>query len=360
VRILLTADPYIPVPPTGYGGIERVIDLLVRGLVRRGHEVELLAHPGSVTPATRLHPYGVPPHASRRARLRELAQAARTVWRARRRVDLVHSFGRLAALAPVLPCRSLPKIQSYQRIGIPWRSVRRASRLAGGSLLFTGCSTPFWRGPHDRDPPAGRWRTVFNGVDVTRYRARAEVAPDAPLAFLGRLEPVKGVAEAIAIARRAGRGLVIAGNRVETGSAAGYFARAIEPHLDGEDVRWVGEVDDARKDELLGACAALLAPIAFDEPFGIVMAEAMACGTPVIAFRRGSVPEVVRHGVTGFVCGDVDEAASAVARLGTIDRRAVRADCEARFGADAVVQAYVHLYEEMLRAARATPTGAAA
>ena len=139
--------------------------------------------------------------------------------------------------------------------------------------------------------------------------------------FLGRLDPIKGAHDAIEIARRAGRRLIIAGTRVASGPDVAYFDREIAPHVDGESVRFIGPVDDAAKDRVLGTAAALLMPIGWEEPFGIVMAEAFACGTPVIAFARGSVPEVIREGVNGFACRTVDEAADAVRALGRIDRR---------------------------------------
>lgn len=348
LRIALTADPYLPVPPRLYGGIERIVDLLARGLAERGHQVVLFAHPESRT-AGELVPYGSPPHQGLHRRAAELWQAGTGLLRRRRRLDVIHSFGRLAALAPVLPLRRLPKLQCYQR-EVPWRSVAMARRLGGGSLLFAACSASLLRG---QDPAP--WRVVFNGVDLSLYRFVPEVPPDAPLVFLGRLEPIKGVHLAIAIAKAAGQRLVIAGNRVETGNAAGYFEREIAPHLEGDAVRWAGPVDDAAKNELLGSAAALLMPIQWEEPFGIVMAEALACGTPVIGLRRGSVPEVVRDGVNGFVRDTAEEAAAAVRLLPGLDRREVRRDCEVRFGADAIVSAYEAIYRELLDAARVTP-----
>ena len=358
MRVLLTADPYIPVPPVHYGGIERVIDVLVRELVRRGHEVTLVAHPDSRTPA-RLVPYGEPPHGGYRIRAKELMQVGSVLWRERRDADVVHSFGRLAALLPILPRRQLPKIQSYQRDSVPWTSVSRAVRLAGPSLVFTGCSSSVYR--HRPPGPAlgGDWRTIFNCVELATYTPALAVPADAPLVFLGRLDPVKGAHDANAIARGARRRLVLAGNLVTDGPDAGYFAERIAPHVDGVDVRYVGPVDDAQKNRLLGEAAALLMPIGWEEPFGIVMAEALACGTPVIAFARGSVPEVVRHGVNGFACGSVEDAVAAVGSLDRIDRRVVRADCAARFSGAVVADAYESLYHELAdrvahaRAARA-------
>ena len=343
MRVLVTADPYLPVPPTHYGGIERVIDLLVRGLTARGHEVTLLAHPDSKVPASLL-PYGKAPHVGMGPRTTELAQVGSTLWRLRRTVDVVHSFGRLAALLPILPLRRVPKIQSYQR-AVPWPSIAGATTLAGRSIAFTGCSASVSR---ERVPGTGAWHTIFNGVDLDEYEFRASVADDAPLMFLGRLEPIKGAHHAIAIARAAGRVLTIAGNRIATAQGTRYFDEQIAPHVDGRRVRYFGEVDDRQKNALLGAAAALLMPIEWEEPFGIVMAEALACGTPVIAFNRGSVSEIVRDAINGFVCGSIDDAVQAAGRLQTISRAAVRADCERRFGAPVIVDQYERLYEEMV------------
>jgi len=341
LRIAITADPYLPVPPRLYGGIERVVALLVSGLVRRGHAVTLVAHPDSQTPAE-LIGYGVPPHTGVPARVRELVQVGSALVRLSGAVDVIHSFGRLAALAPVLPMRGVQKIQSYQR-AIPWTGVRRAARLGGESILFTGCSTSLY-GSANGAAASSRWRTVFNCVDPSTYSAVAHVPADAPLAFLGRIERIKGTHTAIHIAKAAGRSLVIAGNVADQA----YFDAEVAPHIDGRLVRYVGEVDDAAKNEVLGASAALLMPIEWDEPFGIVMAEAFACGTPVIGFSRGSVPEVVRDGVNGFLAATVAEASRAVQRLHRIDRDMVRRDCEQRFSSDAIVRAYEDLYHEAI------------
>jgi glycosyltransferase involved in cell wall biosynthesis len=341
LHIAITADPYLPVPPRLYGGIERVLDFLVRGLVDRGHRVTLFAHPESEAPAT-LVPYGSPPHFGKFDRGRELWQVAAGLWRRRSGFDLVHSFGRLAALGPVLADRRLPKIQSYQREGLPWKSIRAASRLSRGSIRFTACSSNVYRKLPAADGSFGQWHTVFNGVDLAKYTFRLEVSGDAPLAFLGRLEPIKGAHHAIAIAKAAGRRLVIAGNHVP--ECREYFAAEIAPHIDGERIQYIGAVDDPAKNALLAGAAALLMPIEWEEPFGIVMAEAMACGTPVIGFARGSVHEVVREGLNGYVCRDVEDATAAVSKLGAIDRAAVRRDCEERFSSTVVVDEYERLY----------------
>ncbi len=341
LHIAITADPYLPVPPRLYGGIERVLDFLVRGLTNRGHQITLFAHPESQVPAT-LVPYGSAPHFSKLDRATELWQVGARLWSKRNEFDLIHSFGRLAALAPVLTLRGLPKVQSYQRDGVPWKSIRTASRLARTSIRFTACSSNVYRGIPAVDGSFGEWHTVFNGVDLAKYTFQREVGSDAPLAFLGRLEPIKGAHHAIAIAKAAGRRLVIAGNRVA--DSMDYFEAEIAPHIDGDRIQYLGAVDDEAKNELLSGSAALLMPIEWEEPFGIVMAEAMACGTPVIGFARGSVNEVVRDGVNGYVCRGTAGAVSAVTKLGAIDRSIVRKDCEQRFSSAVVVDAYERLY----------------
>lgn len=345
MRVAVTVDPYIPIPPRYYGGIERVVDFLVRGLLARGHEVTLFAHPDSETEATLVR-YGVPPHDGLLPRMGELWQVGARLYQMRRRIDVVHSFGRLAALLPVLPVRSLAKLQSYQRDVLPRRGIRRACALAGDSLKFTACSTQMYADP--KEPLDGEWTTVYNGVDLDKYTFVASVEPDAPLVFLGRIERIKGAHHAIAVAKAAGRRLLIAGNI----SDQAYFDELVAPELDDSRIRYLGPVDDAQKNDLLGRSAALLMTIEWDEPFGIVMAESMACGTPVVGFAHGSVSEVVRDGVSGLVVADVKGAASAVHRIASLPREGVRRDARERFGAEEIVSAYESIYEEMVEASR--------
>ena len=344
LRIALTVDPYIPVPPVTYGGFERVAAGLLDEFNRRGHHVTLYAHPDS-RGAARHVPYGRPPHFGVRARATELWQVGADLWRHRREFDVIHSFGRLAALAPVLVDRSVPKIQSYGR-AIAWPGIARGARLAGSSLTFTACSDAMWVGK--TSSRHGRWATVYNGVDLRLYTPVASVDRDAPLVFLGRIERIKGPHTAIAIARRASRRVIIAGNRVESGDDRDFFEREIMPQIDGRSVIYAGPVNDEAKNRLLGSAAALLMPIDWEEPFGIVMVEAMACGTPVIGFRRGSVPEVVDHDVTGIVVSNVDEAAAAMEHASRLDRRRVRARCEQRFSYAVIADEYERLYREAI------------
>lgn len=340
MHVALIADPMIPVPPRLYGGIERVIDMLARGLAERGHRVTLFAHRDSDT-AGRLVTY---PSTSPSHPLGVLVNTLSIARLAAMQPDVIHSFGRLATLAPLLPL-GLPKIMSYQRE--PTLSqVRLAARLARrGTMSFTGCAEHIAAMMRPFAPSAA----IFNGVPMDTYTFRSTVEEDAPLVFLGRLERIKGAHTAIAVAQASGRRLVIAGNVPP--EAQGYFDAEVQPHL-SERITYVGPVDDAQKNDLLGGALAFLMPIEWEEPFGIVMAEALACGTPIVGTPRGSVPEVVRDGVNGFIAPDVAGMAEAVGRVSTLSRAACRADCEARFSDTAIVDAYERLYRERILVAR--------
>lgn len=344
LQIALVADPYIPVPPKHYGGIERVLAFLVEGLVERGHEVTLWAAPESDVPAEIVE-YGSPPHFGRTDRLKEFGQVAGGLLRRYREFDLVHSFGRLAGLLPLFPTRAR-LIQSYQRDITPNR-IEWAARLAGDDLVFTACSTNSRRNVSH----LGHWETIYNGVRLSDFTFTPEVEDDAPLVFLGRIERIKGTHTAIEVARATGRKLVIAGNVVEDAPHRQFFDEEVAPHLNDERIEYVGPVDDVQKNDLLGRAAAFLMPIEWEEPFGIVMAEALACGAPVVGFRRGSVPEVVEHGVSGFVCDTTEEMVDAVNRVGTLSRAAARARCENHFSDTVIVDAYEDLYRRHVNGA---------
>ncbi len=221
-------------------------------------------------------------------------------------------------------------------------------RLARGTLTFTACSD--YCASHAR-APGERWAVIHNAVPADLYAFRSSVATDAPLMFLGRLERIKGAHTAIQVARRSERKLVLAGNVVETAEGRQYYEEQIAPNLDGYQIQYVGPVDDAQKNELLGQCAALLMPLEWDEPFGIVMAEALACGTPVIAFQRGAVPEIVEHEVNGFVCRDDDEMVRAVERIGELGRGACRRTFETRFSDTVIVSRFENLYRALVEEA---------
>jgi glycosyltransferase involved in cell wall biosynthesis len=341
VKIAITADPELPVPPRLYGGIERVIDMLVRSLVERGHDVTLFAHPDSKVPC-RVVPFRGASSASRIDALRNMATLSIAVLRGG--FDVVHSFGRIAYLFPLLPL-PIPKLMTYQRAVTP-SSVRWGHLISRGTLHFSAISQ--WM-MADVEHLA-RWHLVYNGVPMAAYDFVAQVPPQAPLVFLGRVEHIKGAHVAIEVARRSGRRLIIAGN-IPAGHER-YFNEQIAPQVDGQLITYVGPVDDRQKNTLLGSAAAFLMPILWEEPFGIVMAEAMACGTPVLGLRRGAVPEVVEQGVTGFVCDTVDELVAAVARVGQLDRGQSRQRAQRLFGDDAIAEKYLAVYRQVHAASR--------
>lgn len=343
LKIALAADPEVPVPPRLYGGIERVIHFLAEGLWARGHDVTLFAHEDSKI-SGRLVPYGGQSSHSALDTSRNASTIASRLMLGD--VDVIHSFARLAYLAP-LALTSTPKLMSYQRPITP-ASVRAAIRLFGRTLRFTACGRHMIGALADE----ATWHVIPNGVPIATFTYQPSVSGQAPFVFLGRIEEIKGTHLAIEIARRAGRTLVIAGNIAPEHQP--FFDERIKPAIDGMRVRYVGPVDDRQKNELLGSAAALLMPILWEEPFGIVMAEALACGTPVIGFNRASVPEVVRQGVTGWIGKDVDELSALANHVSTLSRRACRTAAEERFSDDVIVSAYERVYFESLTGTTAT------
>jgi len=344
MRILLAADPILPVPPLLYGGIERIVARLLAELRARGHVVALAALEESTAPADRRYPWP----ARRVGHSLDTLRNALALRRAARsfRADVVHSFARLAYLLPLLQSR-VPKIMSYQRepgLG----QTRRAARWArAGSIAFTGCSE--YIAARGR-AGAGSWHAIPNFADTDVLRPdHAPPPPDAPLVFLSRLDRIKGAHLAIAIARRAGRRIVLAGNRADSGPDADYFEREIRPEIDDRLVSWIGPVNDEQKRRLLASAHAMLVPIQWEEPFGIVFAEALACGCPVISCARGALPEIIDEGSTGFFVQGVEDGAAAVGRVSSLDRAACRRAAETRFSPAAVAARYEALYDELLR-----------
>lgn len=311
--------------------------MLIKGYIQRGHTVSLFAHKDSVTEAT-LYAYKGKSSQSKTDFVKNSWLINKILFK--EQFDIVHSFGRLAYLLPQLPFKTA-KLMSYQREPT-LEQVRKAVKLAHtGSLAFTGCSDYI---SNQINPYAPSF-TVYNGVPLSTYRFSEYVEKNAPLVFLGRIEPIKGTHVAIEVAKETGRKLIIAGNIPEEYSY--YFINEIEPYL-GNQIQYVGAVDDKQKNDLLGKAAALLMPIEWNEPFGIVMAEALACGTPVVGFNKGSVPEIVKHGINGFLCSTVNEMIDFVNRIQEIDRVQVRRDAEIRFSSEVIVDQYLKIYSSFL------------
>ena len=337
MRIAQVAPLYEAVPPRLYGGTERIVAHLTDALVDLGHEVTLFASAEARTQAElvasrdqaiRLDPCHL------KSDLAAHMAMLHDVYRRRHEFDIVHFHVDLihfpffadhaertvTTLHGRLDLKDLP--EAYARWpAFPLVSISDDQR---------------------RPLPAANWRaTIPHGLADELYRFTAE-PQGGYLAFLGRISPEKRPDRAIEIARRSGRRLKIAA-KVDQADRA-YFHEQIEPLLDDPLVEYIGEIGDAEKPEFLGNAAALLFPIDWPEPFGLVMIEAMACGTPVIAWRRGSVPEVVEQGVSGFIVDGLDEAVTAVEVSRTLDRRRVRAAFERRFTAEVMARGYLQLY----------------
>lgn len=340
MRIAQIAPLYESVPPRLYGGTERVVAHLADALADLGHDVTLFASGDSHSRATmvparaqalRLDPDGgcdLPAH---------LVMLEEVLARADE-FDILHFH---------TDCMQMPVFRHI--------ATRTVTTLHG--RLDLKDLVPFYArftsfplvsiSDHQREPLrfAHFVGTVHHGLPADLLPFTAEPAGDY-LAFLGRISPEKRPDRAIEIATRAGMKLKIAA-KVDKADEA-YFRECIEPLLAHPLVEFIGEIGDADKPAFLGGARALLFPIDWPEPFGLVMIEAMACGTPVVAFRCGSVPEVVDDGVTGFIVDDLEDAVRVLARLDELDRRRVRTTFEARFSTEAMARSYVRIYERLL------------
>ncbi len=347
MRIALLAPPWIPIPPYGYGGIEWVVALLADQLVERGHDVTLFASGGSRTkaelvsvfedaPAERMHE-NVPDALHAAAAFREIAVRAGTD----RAFHVLHDHSACIALAAA-PLMPIPIVHTLH--GAFTDEMRRFYEAVAEGATYVAISEAQRAGMADLPVAA----VVPNAVDVESYPFVQE--KDEYLLCLGRITHDKGQDAAIGVARRCGMPLVLAG-KIDPGEDRAYFDRRILPSVDGELVRFEGEVSDERKRELLAHARAVLFPIRWPEPFGLVMIEAAACGTPVVATRWGAVPEVVIDGRTGFVVEGEDAMVAAVERIagGAINPGQCRADARERFSPAAMAARYEEIYTSAIR-----------
>jgi glycosyltransferase involved in cell wall biosynthesis len=338
MRIAQIAPLAEPVPPEMYGGTERVVSLLTEELVRRGHEVTLFASGDSET-AARL--VAVTPQALRLTgedvdHYVSLMLELGMVFDGADQFDVIHSHVDYFAL-PFARHVTTPVVTTLH-----------------GRLDLAGLPTIYGRyseapvvsiSDSQREPlPGANWAaTVYNGTDLTRFTFN-ETGGDY-FAFVGRICPEKNIEGAIAIARQTGVPLRIAA-KVDPVDAD-YHESVVKPLMDSRQVEFLGELGDEDKDELLGSARALLFPVDWPEPFGLAMTEAMACGTPVLALRRGSVPEVVEDGVTGFVRDSEDELAAVAHDVDRLSRRACRERVERHFSVDVMTDGYEAVYQQV-------------
>lgn len=319
-------------PPRAYGPWETVVSLLTEGLVARGIEVTLFATLDSQTSATLdgvcERPYGDDPGLDGR-----VSEAIHTAYCLERggEFDLIHNhldwlpltMSRLTTTPMVTTIHGFGDrriLPAYVRSTSAFVSISDADRVA--ELAYVA--------------------TIHHGIDLTRWPVRRSAGHD--LVAFGRIHPDKATADAITIAQRSGRRLLICGPvQDET-----YFAEQVAPRVDGDAVRYLGNVGGDQRAEVLGQAAALLHPLGFDEPFGLSVVEAMACGTPVVGYRRGALPETIVDGVTGFLVDDVDGAVAAVENAVTLDRAVVARETRRRFSAERMVDEYLTVYRNLL------------
>jgi glycosyltransferase involved in cell wall biosynthesis len=349
MRIAQIAPPFVSVPPTDYGGTERVVSTLTEELVRRGHTVTLFA-PGDSRTTARLVPTVERSLWSTHDYSTDLAMVwADLLGKVARQIDefdIIHSHIDFHAfpLARLTPCPLVTTL--HNRLDLPERApiFREFDDVPLISISKA----------QRRPLPWARWvATIYHGIDLDQYTFNP-IAGDY-LAFLGRISPDKGLDVAIRVARRAGLPLKIAArpprsysDDPEVQADWEYHEQVIKPLLREPGIEMVGLVGGPAKDAFLRHAAALLFPIRWPEPFGLVMPEALACGTPVLALRQGSVPEVLEDGVTGFVCDSEDELAAAVGRLDALDRASCRAEAERRFSPASMAARHERLYRRLI------------
>jgi len=342
MRIAQVSPLFEAVPPKLYGGTERVVHSLTEELVAMGHDVTLFASGDSITSATlapmrrealRLDP-------TVRDWIAYYMRMVELIYRRADEFDVIHFHIDYFPLSLFSRQRTPFLTTLHGRLDLPeFKEIYETFPRAPFVSISNSQRRPI---------PNLNWvRTVLHGMPARRLTPQP-VKPSY-FAFLGRISPEKGVDRAIKIAARAGVKLKIAA-KVDVADRE-YYESEIRPLLKQGHVEFIGEIDDSQKPAFLSGAHALLFPIDWPEPFGLVMIEAMACGTPVIAYNCGSVPEVIDHGVTGFIVPDEDSAVSAISRLSELDRAAIRRRFEQRFTARRMAQDYLDVYEELIEEA---------
>jgi glycosyltransferase involved in cell wall biosynthesis len=331
-------DPGILVPPKGYGGHERLVYMFAKEYARLGHEVHLLVTKGSCVDGCTVHGYGkegFPPKKS--DALLAIPKVWWFLWNNRNKFDLIHNFGRLAYLLPVLN-HTVKKIMTYGRI-IKARNIKWINHLPNDNIVFTAASD--WC--VSTGNVSGTWHTVYNAIDFSKYTLVENLPEDAPLIFLSRIERLKGAHEAIQIALETGNRLILAGNISGLSEEKEYFRKEIEPYIDGVRIVYVGTLDDEGKNKYLGMSKAMLFPASTEEAFGMVMVEAMACGTPVLTYGNAAIPEVVTEGITGFILNNFEDMKLRIDELSKLNRKEVRLFSKNRFDVKVVASHYLEI-----------------
>ncbi len=340
MRIALIAPPWVPVPPPLYGGTEVVVDRLARGFHEAGHEVLLFTTGDSTCPVPRQWVLERSEHLRMGAVVPELRHVVHG-YEAARGFDIVHDH----TLAGPVYAERFPDLAVVTTNHGPFNDeLLDVYRVIAPSVSIIAISHS--QASHAQGLPIAR--VIHHGIDVAEFPIGD--GDGGYFLFLGRMAPDKGARRAARIARQAGVRLLIAAKMREPLEYE-YFDNQVRPLL-GPDVEYVGEVGGDEKMELLSGARALLNPIRWVEPFGLVMIEALACGTPVLTYRQGAAPEIVDDGVTGFLCDVHDEMAEAIHRVDELDRKACRRAVEERFSTDRMVADHLDLFESLLRDGR--------
>ena len=335
MRIGLIAGPWIPVPPPAYGGIERVVDVLARGFVAAGHEVLLAVPSDSECPVSRVPAMRVSEPATLGTSLSELSHVIRA-YSGMRGVDILHDH---TLAGPLSTCRP-PDVPLVTTIHGPLTpAATDLYRAIGRSASIIAIS----RDQISRVPAVPITRVIHHGLDTSTVPTGS--GHGGYVCFVGRMCPDKGVMEAIAIARKAGIPLHIAAKMREPDEVR-YYEEVVKPVL-GSNEEFIGELGDAEKYALMGEALAFLNPIQWAEPFGLVMIEALATGTPVVGTPIGSAPEIVDHGTTGFLA-PLNELPAMLPEAAELSRAACRAAVEARFSSDRMVADHLQLFTGIL------------
>jgi glycosyltransferase involved in cell wall biosynthesis len=334
LRVAVLAPISWRTPPLHYGPWELFASLLTEGLVERGHHVTLFATGDSCTEATlsSVVPHGWSDDPEIDTKVAECLHIAAVFERAYE-FDIIHNgFDFLPLTYSQLV--TTPVVTTIHGFSSP--RIVPVFEKYNGRTAYVAISDA------DRDPRLDYVATVHHGIDTDAFALQEPTDPY--LLFYGRIHPDKGTGHAIEVAHRVGMPLVIAGIVHDQE----YFDATVAPHIDGKNVRYIGPVGANERSQLLGRAHALLHLIDFDEPFGLSVVEAMASGTPVIAFRRGAMPELIDHGVTGMLVDDAEEATRAVALVAELDRAAIRATAVRRFSRDRMISDYESVYERIL------------
>ncbi len=337
MKIAVIAPVWVRVPPEQYGGIELVVNLLVEELVRQGKDVTLFATGDAVTSAPLRYIY---PEAVGFASGHQSFPETHVAWAFSQAAefDLLHNHAQVAGIAMARLIKTPVVTTLHNNYFIPENPVFFEQNKANQFFV------PISNAQKREIPGLNFTRTVYNAIDVSKYPFQEK--KEDFLLSLGNLWEVKGHDTAIAVAKQLGMKLIIAGKLDPKGEE--FFHTKIEPEIDGEQIVFEGQITQERKMELFSKAKAFLFPIRWEEPFGLVMAEAMACGTPVIAFRHGSVPEVIVDGETGFIVDTAAEMAAAVGKVDTIAPAACRARVEAAFSPKKMAEGYWEAYTEVL------------